>query len=132
MPAVGIVLFYAGINGLLAVALSFLVVRQRFATKINLGGGDHPPLERAIRAHGNFIEYAPLILLLMLLLALGGVSPIRLHVIGAALTLGRLLHAWGLSRQSGTSVGRGAGIMLTWLALLSAAIAALVMGISAL
>jgi uncharacterized membrane protein YecN with MAPEG domain len=131
MP-VTITLFYAGLNGLIAVGLAFLVVRQRMSTKTLFGTGGNPALERAIRAHSNFIEYVPLILLLMLLLELGGATSLRLHIMGAALTIGRLLHAWGLSRSSGRSFGRGAGIALTWIVLVSAALSAVIMGANAL
>lgn len=44
---------------------------------------------------------------------------------GTALFVGRLLHAWGLSRTEGVSVGRFTGILLTWSVLLAASIAAL-------
>jgi len=131
MP-VAITLFYAGLNGLIAVGLAFQVVRQRRNSKTLFGTGGNPALERAIRAHGNFVEYVPLILLLMLLLELGGAASLRLHIMGAALTIGRLLHAWGLSRNAGRSFGRGVGITLTWIVLITAAISAVIMGANAL
>jgi len=132
MNAVPIVLLYAGLNGLLALVLVGLVVRQRYATRTNLGVAGQPALERAVRAHGNFVEYVPLILLLMLLLALGGAAPTALHLLGIALTLGRLLHAWGLSRSSGRSFGRASGIVLTWASLLGASAMALRIALHAL
>jgi uncharacterized protein len=127
MP-VSITLFYAGLNGLIAVGLAFLVVRQRRKTRIGIGAGNNPALERAIRAHANFIEYVPLILILLLLLELCGTPAWRLHAMGAALTVGRLLHAWGLSHSSGVSFGRGVGITLTWIVLLAASISAVISG----
>ena len=66
MP-VSITLFYAGLNGLIALGLAFLVVRLRQKTGTGIGTGTSPALERAIRAHGNFVEYVPLILILLLL-----------------------------------------------------------------
>ena len=127
MP-VSITLFYAGLNGLIAIALALGVVRQRQRTRTLFGSGGNPDLERAIRAHGNFVEYVPLVLILMLLLELCHTPAWRLHAMGAALTLGRLLHGWGLSRSSGWSFGRAAGIMLTWIVLVAASISAVIGG----
>jgi len=127
-----ITLFYAGLNGLIALGLAFLVVRQRRRTRTLFGAGGNPDLERAIRAHGNFVEYVPLILILLLLLELSGTPALRLHIMGAALTVARLLHAWGLSRSSGRSFGRGVGATLTWAVLLAAAISAVIKGAGAL
>lgn len=127
MP-VSITLFYAGLNGLIAIALALGVVRQRQRTRTDFGSGGNPALERAIRAHGNFVEYVPLILILLLLLELCGTPAWRLHTMGAALTLGRVLHGWGLSRSSGRSFGRGVGIVLTWIVLVAASVSALVSG----
>jgi uncharacterized protein len=53
---------------------------------------------------------------------------VLLHGMGIALTLGRLLHVWGLMRSPNESVGRTAGIGLTWLALALGAIRALFTG----
>jgi len=131
MP-VAITLFYAGLNGLIALGLAFQVVRQRRKTRILFGTGDNPALERAIRAQANFVEYVPLILLLMLLLELGGAGSLRLHFIGAALTVGRLLHGWGLSRSSGQSFGRVVGITLTWIVMIAAVVPAMIMGANGL
>ena len=126
--SVAIVMFYAGLNALIALVLALRVVRLRSTTKTDLGTGGHPALERAIRAHGNFIEYVPLILVLLLLLELSGLGAIWLHVMGIALTLGRILHAWGLSTNPGESFGRLSGIFLTWLTLLAALILCIVRG----
>jgi hypothetical protein len=127
-----IVSLYAGINGLIALALAVRVVRQRSKTGTSLGSGGHAALEQAIRVHGNFIEYVPLVLILLALLELDGTPALRLHVLGAALTLGRILHAWGLSSKPGLSFGRSAGIALTWATLLAAAISTLLAGLGAL
>jgi uncharacterized membrane protein YecN with MAPEG domain len=123
---------YAGLNALVALVLALLVVRGRQRTKTPLGSGGDAGLEQAIRAHGNFIEYVPLILLLMLVLELDGVQAARLHALGIALTLGRVLHAWGLHAQRGPSFGRAAGSLLTWATMLSALVAAIVIGLRAL
>ncbi len=129
--SIGIVAFYAGINGSIALVLSLLVIRLRMKTRTGLGTGGHPELERAIRVHGNFVEYVPLILLLLLIDAWLGIAPLWLHVLGIALTVARLAHAWGISHNPGTSVGRFIGINVTLLTLLAAAVIAVVRGFCA-
>jgi len=131
MP-VAVVALYAGLNALVGFALAHNVMRVRRKTRTGLGAGGHTELEQAIRAHGNFVEYVPLILLLMLLLALGGVSALWLHGLGVTLTLARILHAWGLLSSPGRSFGRAAGATLTSLVLLIALIRCLALGVTAL
>jgi uncharacterized membrane protein YecN with MAPEG domain len=46
-----------------------------------------------------------------------------IHAVGATLTLGRILHAVGLSRSAGPSLLRLLGIILTWLSYLIAIVA---------
>jgi hypothetical protein len=128
-----IVLLYAGLLGLLLLALSGQVVRLRWRYRVGLGTGSSPELERAVRAHANFCEYVPLALVLMIGLSLAGAAPgWALHALGLALLVGRLLHAFGLSRSAGASRARQAGTILTWLVLLVAAGAAVAAGVRGL
>ena len=61
--------------------------------------GDHNrSLERAIRDHGNFAEYTPIMLVLMLIAEQSGASATLLHIFGAMFFVGRLAH--GLCRLS--------------------------------
>jgi uncharacterized protein len=114
--------FYAGLLGLLLIGLSLRVALVRLRRRIPLGNGEDRDLERRVRAHGNFVEYAAFALLQLGLLETLGTAPLLLHLNGAAFTLGRVMHAWGLSRRSGASAGRMAGIMLTWVAILVMAV----------
>ncbi len=118
-------LLYAGLSGLLLLALSFQVVGLRRKHRVGLGTGDHPALERAVRVHANFCEYVPIALLLLLVLELGAALPAwLLHALGIMLIVGRVLHAAGLSRSAGTSTGRFVGTLLTWLMILVSALLA--------
>ncbi len=130
--SIAIVTFYAGLNALIALVLAALVIRQRQKTRTIFGTGGHLPLEQAVRAHGNFIEYVPLILILLLLLGLGGLGALWLHVMGIALTLGRILHAWGLSTTHRASVGRFVGTALTLTTLLTAVVLCILRGAAVL
>lgn len=114
-----IALFYAGLSGLLLLALSFQVVALRRRFQVGLGSGNQPELERVIRVHANFCEHVPLALVILFALELSNVLPVfLLHALGVALVLGRVLHAWGLSQTAGVSKGRFIGTLLTWLMLL--------------
>lgn len=118
--------YYAVLLSLIFVFLSLRVIRLRRASGIGLGDGGDKMLMRATRAHGNFSEYVPLALLLMLLAELGHGPPWVLHCLGCLLLLGRALHAVGLSRQPEWPSGRVAGMGLTFVTLLSAAAAIVV------
>lgn len=120
-----IVALYAGINAAILLLLSLWVVRARRAHKVAIGDGGNPALLRAQRAHGNAAEYIPIILVLMLALAGLKAPALLLHALGLALTFGRLLHGIGLNQNSGLSVGRSLGMVLTWAALLTGAVACL-------
>ena len=115
---------YAALIALLVVALAARVVRLRIRLRVGIGDGGQPVLARAIRAHGNLIENAPLMLLLLLLAELSqALSATWLHAAGVVIVVGRLLHAAGLTRSGGTSPGRLIGTVLSWIALLGLALA---------
>jgi uncharacterized protein len=118
--------FYVALNALIALILAFNVGRVRGVTKTVFGDGGHQSLQQAIRAHSNNIEYVPIALVMLVTLALLQASVILLHVLGVALTLGRIAHGIGLTRSSGASVGRAAGTLLTF-AVFIAAIVVLLM-----
>ncbi|MDD1779834.1 MAPEG family protein [Enterovibrio sp. ZSDZ35] len=95
--------------------------RQEF--KVGLGDGGNALLNKAIRAHSNFSEYVPFTLVLILLVELQGTSFIAgLHVLGATLVLGRLLHAYGVSQEVEPFKFRVFGMVLTGLVVIIAAL----------
>ena len=110
--------FYAGLLGILFLYLSVLVIKVRFSKKISLGnGGDHH-FQQVIRAHGNFSEYTPIVLILLFVAEVNLSHPIILHLAGTALLSGRFLHAFGLRRHSGSSWQRISGMLLTFASLI--------------
>ncbi len=109
---------YAVPLGLMALALSAHVIMLRAKTGISIMDGGNNQLAERIRRHGNFVEFVPLILLLMALAELDGVASLWLHVTGALLVAGRLLHAFGLKHNKPTAFGRIAGASLSMLAAL--------------
>ena len=48
------------------IGLAFRVIKKRREFKVPVGTGNQSQLETAIRAHGNFSEYVPFFLLLLL------------------------------------------------------------------
>jgi uncharacterized membrane protein YecN with MAPEG domain len=119
MTALQALSLYAGLNILLILALSMNVVSNRRRAKISLGAGGDPALETACRAHGNAIEYALPGLAGLIVLTMMSTDVLVIHGLGIMLTLGRLLHAFGLLTKQGTSMGRVLGISLNWLGLLA-------------
>ena len=111
---------YAGILGSLGLVLASRVVQHRQKHRIALGDKGNEDMQRAMRVFGNFTEYVPMILLLIGFGEMLGAHKWLTHGLGASLVAGRLFHAWGLSKTSGTSLGRLLGVVLTWLALLVA------------
>ena len=141
--------FFAGILGLMAIALSYIVVMERTSTRVWHGKSptdvsnqpnyleqpgkwaaflekytrkfvttkshDDGVLQRKVRAFGNFVEYVPLALLLLLMLELIAAPVWLLWFLGIALTLARIAHACGVIRTYGPSALRAIGFFLTWI-----------------
>jgi uncharacterized membrane protein YecN with MAPEG domain len=107
---------------LLIVFLGVRIAYYRFSRKIGVGDGGDKELIKRVRAHGNTIENVPIGLLLLLILELNQTLPLWLHVFGILLVVGRVAHAWGLSRHTGASLARMIGTSFTWIAILVMAI----------
>jgi uncharacterized protein len=105
--------FHAGILGLIFVALSARVIKSRRAGRVPLGDGGLEELRRPIRIHANFAEYVPLALALLLLAETLRTDWRLLHTAGLALVIGRLVHAYGLSRTPEKFAFRVAGMAAT-------------------
>lgn len=123
---------YAGLLTLLLVALSLWVIVGRGSYKVNLGDGGKSEMQVRVRAHGNFIEYVPLILLLAALLEMSHTSRFIIHALLLPLLIARIVHPLGLSmpplspRQFAL---RGAPAVVTLLVLAVSAILLLLRGL---
>ena len=115
-PSVHAAALWVGLHLILLLVLSMLVVRQRRRHQIELGHGDIPELDRAIRAFGNASEYVPAGLVAVVVLAMAGAPILVIHAMGLTLLTGRIVHAFGLSRSGAASLPRAAGVLITWLA----------------
>ena len=125
MTHLQIVALYAALNALIALVLAINAGGLRGKTKVLLGDGGNDNMLRAMRAHANNAEYVPLVLVLLLLLGILKSSTFLLHGVGAALTVGRILHGVGLNMSGGLSFGRIAGTALTFIAIIAEIVALL-------
>ena len=128
-PAGHAAALWTALNLLLLLLLSTLVVRQRNRLKVLFGDAGSSELLRATRAFGNAAEYIPAGIGALAVLALVGANPIAIHGVGACLLVGRAAHALGVSLSIAPNIGRVAGMMLTWLAMLFAGVLLLVYAI---
>lgn len=118
MTSFQIVALYTALNLILACILMLRVGSQRLGKKVSLGDGGDQDLFARIRAHGNFIETAPLALIGLFALAMMNGHSVALHIFGALFFLGRLLHAQGMAQAGANGHGRGLGAMATLLTFL--------------
>lgn len=109
---------YAALLALLFVLLSIRTICTRHNRKVALGHGDDPAMLRAMRVHANFAEYVPLALLLIYFVETSSHAPWLVHLLGSALLLGRLCHAFGMSRTPENFRYRVAGMGLTFTVIL--------------
>jgi len=107
---------YAIPLAILSFILWMSVTKTRAATQVSIGSGGDTALHERIRRHGNFAESVPLVLILMGLAETGGAGALWLHMAGALLLLGRLLHPLGLKADNSAHPLRIAGNSLPLLA----------------
>ncbi len=106
---------YAALTALIFLALSWRVIRYRRTNLISLGDNGDKNLLKRMRAQANCAEYAPLALLLLLLTELSGAPALAVHIMGAALVIGRAAHAFGFSSTPQRMILRQIGMLLTLL-----------------
>ena len=116
---------YLAVLALLYAVLGLQVARLRRGNRVLFGDGENVRLRSAIRAHANFVEYVPIITLLVAMLEMSGLSATRVHVLMGALLVARLLHPLGMyvgPRTWQFQICRVGGIALTITVLIAAAL----------
>jgi uncharacterized protein len=86
----------AGVFALMMVPLSVQISVRRAKTNTVFGDAGDDTLRRRIRAHGNFVEYAPLGLIVLGLVEYRGAAPWLVWSLGGGFVLSRILHAAGM------------------------------------
>lgn len=107
---------YLAVLALIYVALGLQVVRLRRRHKAGFGDGGNEDLRCAIRVHGHFAEYVPLITLMVAFLEMSGLPAAKVHQLMGVLVLSRLLHPLGMYAKPNSlqfRIGRIGGMLLT-------------------
>jgi len=121
---------YIGLNALIMLVLAILVVKARVQTKTEIGDGGNPDMIKAIRAHANNVEFVPVSLLVIAAVEMAAAPLWFVHVLGASLTLARVVHAIGLHQTTGPSAGRLIGTITNNTVLLAGGIACVYYGLN--
>jgi uncharacterized protein len=120
-----ITLTFAAVAALMNLWLGWRVGQVRIAEKVLTGDGGNMRVICRMRAHSNYIEYTPFLLILMAGIELASGSPLALWAVGAVYFLARVAHAFGMDATDKPGKGRGIGIGITMLVLLGLALWAL-------
>ena len=109
----------ASVLTIIFIKLSLAVIGLRRKNKVGLGSGGHDDLERAIRAQGNFAEYVPFGLFLIVCLELNGAPWLLVAIPGIALIIGRLIHVRGMNTPPPDFSKRVLGMKFTFFTLIA-------------
>jgi uncharacterized membrane protein YecN with MAPEG domain len=116
---------YAAALALIYIFLALRVIRSRQTARVAIGTGGNAALARAIRVHGNFAEYVPLVLLLLAFLEMQGWPPWWVHALCLSLVAARLVHAYGVSQEKENFQFRTVGMATTFFVLATSSLALL-------
>ncbi|AVP96340.1 hypothetical protein C7S18_03660 [Ahniella affigens] len=105
--------FFVGLLAIMQVPMTVMVGYRRLKTGIQFLDGGDVVLLRRMRAHANFTETVPMVLLAMAAAEITGLPAWALWTGGASLVIGRLLHAVILVRH-GWGNGRAFGMLMTF------------------
>jgi uncharacterized membrane protein YecN with MAPEG domain len=119
-----ITLTIAGAAALMNVWLGLRVTMLRRLHRVSIGDGGRSDVATRMRAHSNFVEYAPFFLILLALVELARGPATWLWAVGIVFVIGRLLHPFGMDRPAPNAL-RIAGMVITRACLLGLAAYAL-------
>ncbi|MGQ3891969.1 MAPEG family protein [Legionella sp. CNM-4043-24] len=117
MPVYPVTSICSSLLALAYIYLSVKVVSLRHRHRVSIGDKGHHDLNLAIRAHGNFAEYVPITLILLLCAEANSVNVILLSVLALIFMLGRLSHAYTFLADRKDFLFRVIGMMLTFTAI---------------
>jgi uncharacterized protein len=114
-----ITLTIAGAAAILNIWLGWRVGQVRMSNKVAMGDAGNPAVIARMRAHANYAEYTPFVVILIAAIELAIGTELWLWAVGAVYLLARIAHAFGMDVQPpGRSKLRGVGILVTMLVLL--------------
>lgn len=117
----------AAAAAIIAIWLMIRVGQVRVGEKVSIGDGGNEKVTRRMRAHANFIESAPFVLVLIAVIELSGKGDPWLAYVAGVYFLGRIAHAFGMESGDGPPA-RFIGTIITMLTLLGLAIVAALIG----
>ena len=120
-----ITLAMAGIAAFINIWLMIRVGQVRGSESVNVGDGGNEKVIRRMRAHSNFIESTPFVLILIGLIEMATGPSTWLWAVGSVYMLGRVAH--GIGMDEGVFMkGRFIGTVVTMLVLLGLGVYAFV------
>ena len=105
---------YAALLSLIFVVLSIKTIIIRRKNKVAVGDGNKPQLQRAMRVHANFAEYTPIAIILVGFVESLKYNEIIVHILLSLFLLGRIIHAYGLSKIDEDFRFRVFGMVMTF------------------
>ena len=111
----------AAMFGLLALWLAVRTGRARLKARVGHGDGGDALLARRMRAQLNFVETAPFVLALIVLIDLAGRGDGWLVWVALAFVVGRVLHGIGMDADT-PHKARMIGVLVTMLTLIGLAV----------
>ena len=120
MTTLPITLTIAGAAALINIWLALRVSHVRRLDRVLIGDEGNPRVAARMRAHANFVEYAPFFLILLGLVEASQGSQGLLWAVAILFILSRLAHPFGMERPAPNLLRMG-GIAITWLCLLGLA-----------
>lgn len=91
-----VTLFAASVLALMCLFLAARVSRTRFKNRISLGDQGNADLLVCIRTHANFVEFVPIVLILMALIEATGGNATVLWGVAGVFILARIVHIIGM------------------------------------
>ncbi len=98
----------AAVGAILLVFQQFLTLTvglHRASTGIGVGIGGDDDLERKVRRQGNFIENAPIFIVILALTEMVGAPQMVVLSFGTAFVVARIFHAMAFSNRAGSHGG---------------------------
>lgn len=100
MPLLPITSLYILPLAIIYLILFFQVIFKRSELSVSIGEANDTGLHERVRRHGNFVECVPFVLILMMLNEANATQSLWLHMAGALLTIGRIIHPFGLKANN--------------------------------
>lgn len=104
---------YTGLLTFVLLWLGFHVSQKRRRLRISIGDAGNPEMLRAMRGQANFVENAPMAVIILYGMAFFDAPVLLIHFLGALLVIGRILHAMHFTRDDAPVWQRASGAALT-------------------